>query len=130
MILGCILKVQLTFVGHLDHPVQSVEEVCVETKNHRKIRDVKKGKKVGKIVRFENSQNKKIRQIATPSIFTNFFPLQNFGLILFVIFTFGRFFKASLSLRECGAPGGKSSNNFLISSSFWDSICNLTNLSQ
>ena len=122
-------KGALTFVGHLDHPVQSVEEVCVETKNHRKIRDVKKGKKVGKIVRFENSQ-KKIRQITTSSVFTNFFSSAEFLSHFFVNFTFGRFFKASLSLRECGAPGGKSSNNFLISSSFWDSICNLTNSSQ
>ena len=28
--------VQLTFVGHLDRPDQSLEEWCVETKNHRK----------------------------------------------------------------------------------------------
>ena len=66
---GVHFKGALTFVGHLDHPVQSVEEVCVETKNHRKIRDVKKGKKVGKIVRFENSQ-KKIRQ---PQVFSRIF---------------------------------------------------------
>ena len=38
--------VQLTFVGHLDRPDQSLEEWCVETKNHRKIVEIKNQEKM------------------------------------------------------------------------------------
>ena len=37
---------KLTFVGHLDHPVQSLEMWCLETKNHRKIVKLKTRKKM------------------------------------------------------------------------------------